>query len=278
MPSFTRFYKYALGGLGAVGSAYFVYYNMYGHPEQVQVCNWTSLEYSRKWDNNWDRRDPKSLMKPMQVRNEEDENRYNKQLAAYKPKAVKHYFLIRHGQYNRDGKRDSERGLTPLGRLQAEATGKRLAELGVPYTLIVKSTMTRAQETSKIIEQSLATVNVEHDNLLTEGNPYPLDPLSGVWRTERSYFVDGPRIEAAFRRYLHRADPSQKQDSYTVLVCHANVIRYFVCRALQLPPEAWIRISLKHGSITMLSIYPNGKVTLHFLGDCGHMEPKLLTT
>lgn len=44
------------------------------------------------------------------------------------------------------------------------------------------------------------------------------------------YYRDGPRIEAAFRKYFHRADFSQKNDSYTILVCHANVIRYFVCR------------------------------------------------
>ena len=30
--------------------------------------------------------------------------------------------------------------------------------------------------------------------------------------------------------------------------------RYFVCRALQFPPEAWLRISLKHASITWITI------------------------
>jgi len=38
------------------------------------------------------------------------------------------------------------------------------------------------------------------------------------------------RIEAAFRRFVHRADPTQKEDSYEIYVCHANVIRYFVIR------------------------------------------------
>lgn len=44
------------------------------------------------------------------------------------------------------------------------------------------------------------------------------------------FFTDGARIEAAFRKYFHRAPPEQKEDSTEVLVCHANVIRYFVCR------------------------------------------------
>lgn len=43
-------------------------------------------------------------------------------------------------------------------------------------------------------------------------------------------FQDSARIEAAFRKYIHRADPGQKKDSIEVFVCHANVIRYFVCR------------------------------------------------
>lgn len=46
----------------------------------------------------------------------------------------------------------------------------------------------------------------------------------------QQFFEDGARIEAAFRKHIHRADPKQKQDSYEVIVCHANVIRYFVCR------------------------------------------------
>jgi len=46
----------------------------------------------------------------------------------------------------------------------------------------------------------------------------------------QQFFQDGARIEAAFRRYFYRADTSQEKDSYEILVCHANVIRYFVCR------------------------------------------------
>ena len=46
----------------------------------------------------------------------------------------------------------------------------------------------------------------------------------------QQFFVEGARIEAGFRKYFHRADPDQKEDSVEVIVCHANVIRYFVCR------------------------------------------------
>lgn len=68
----------------------------------------------------------------------------------------------------------------------------------------------------------------------------------------QQFFQDGARIEAAYRKYFHRADVRQENDSYTLIVCHANVIRYFVCRALQMPGEAWLRLSLNHASITWI--------------------------
>ncbi|XP_015593035.1 serine/threonine-protein phosphatase Pgam5, mitochondrial [Cephus cinctus] len=280
MPALTRFQKYAITGLGAVGGAVLFYYNVYGSTDTAKVCNsWTTnFSPSVKWDHNWDRRDPKSLIKPVQINDETAENDYNEKLETKKPKVIRHLFLIRHGQYNTGGRTDVERILTDLGRRQAEATGKRLAELGMPYSLIIRSTMARAQETSKIIEKSISDVPVEDDSLLIEGAPIPPEPSIGHWKSERYFFQDGPRIEAAFRKYFHRAEPSQEKDSYTVIVCHANVIRYFVCRALQFPPEAWMRITLNHASITWLSILPSGRVSLRCLGDTGHMLPRNITS
>lgn len=51
-----------------------------------------------------------------------------------------------------------------------------------------------------------------------------------------------------------------------------------MCRALQFPPEGWLRMSLKHGSLTMITIHPDGEVILNTLGDAGHLQPSSLTT
>lgn len=45
------------------------------------------------------------------------------------------------------------------GQIQAEYTGKRLKELNLPYTEVIQSTMTRAQETGSIISKFLPEVN-----------------------------------------------------------------------------------------------------------------------
>ena len=44
-------------------------------------------------------------------------------------KAIRMIVMVRHGQYNLEGKEDEERYLTDLGRKQAEQTGQRLALL-----------------------------------------------------------------------------------------------------------------------------------------------------
>jgi len=57
-----------------------------------------------------------------------------------------------------------------------------------------------------------------------------------------------------------------------------STVTWFVDRALQLPPEAWLRMSLYNGSITWVTIAPSGRVSLRTLGDAGHMAPDMLTT
>jgi serine/threonine-protein phosphatase PGAM5 len=120
-----------------------------------------------------------------------------------------------------------------------------------------------------------------------------------------------PRIEKAFRKYFYRADPpalpssesttpattsadntstTNKNDTkndnnltlnpkheFEIIVCHANVIRYFFCRALQLPPEAWLRLCVFNCSLTYLTIRPTGSVSCRMLGDIGHLPYELST-
>lgn len=56
-----------------------------------------------------------------------------------------------------------------------------------------------------------------------------------------------------------------------------NVIRYFVLRALQLPPEAWLRLAVYNASITVLTVSATGRVSLRMLGDVGHLPPEMIT-
>ena len=188
-------------------------------------------------------------------------------------------YLVRHGQYanSESSKDDAQHTLTPLGREQALQTGRRLAALlgDVRVRSITHSTMTRAAETAALVSQSFPGVPLAPCALLREGAPARPEP--DTWRPkERDVWVDGARIEAAFRAHVHRSEGGEGPD-VEIVVCHGNVIRYCVLRALQLPPEAWLRLGLVNGSITKVVCRPDGHVSVHCVGDAGHFEPKMIT-
>jgi len=225
----------------------------------------------RKWSYNWDSRDPLSMVSAKKYEEADVENK-QKMLDALKPTATRNVLLIRHGQYKLDG---DVKCLTQLGREQALLLGQRLAASGVKWDSVTISTMTRALETAQIICDVLpAGFRQATDSVLEEGAPYPPEPPVQHWTPKHhKLYTEGSRIEAAFRKYIHRASVKQKADSYELVVCHANVIRYFICRALQFPPEGWLRIALGNCSITWIVIRPNGNVAVRCVGDVGHLTP-----
>lgn len=213
---------------------------------------------------------------------------------------TRHILLIRHGQYDESSKDDALRILTPLGRRQADLTGQRLAllarggvvqrdsspETKIPQpcsiTSIHSSDMTRAKETAAIIagwfpEQSLLQ---PPDALLNEALPSPMiPPRPDIIRTIPEVDDNHDRVEEAFQKYIvgqrrltkEGEEETGDDDSFQVVVCHGNVIRYFFCRALQLPPEAWLRMSTYNCSITYLVLHPSGHVSARLMGDTGHI-------
>ncbi|VDQ02930.1 unnamed protein product [Trichobilharzia regenti] len=223
------------------------------------VVNAHALSGEDPWDWNWDGR---------HVTHSTPSSSVDGDNARTKSKHTRHLLFIRHGQYHY-AKDDADCHLTGLGRQQLDCTGLRLKELNLPYRKLYYSTMTRAIESAELVLNHLPDVPAEPLSSLREGAPYLLEPpLPHYNPTPKDLQEDGTRIEDAFKCHVHRADEEQETDTYEVFVCHANVIRYFVCRALQFPPEAWIRFSLDHG---------NGRVTLRWLGNSGHMPPEFIT-
>lgn len=241
------------------------------------------------WDSNWDDLQPKPT-----GNDEEDRQRMR---TLRKEGVTRHIILIRHGQYDEREKDDSKRLLTELGRKQADLTGKRLREMmdgadkefGACKIKVVRvSNMARAKETADIIASHLPGVEyAKPDPELNEGRPCHNLPggrvsESTIEKTDEQH----ARIEAAYRKYFYRSLPERKngdegsgedkpeeqcKHEFEIVVCHANVIRYFLCRALQLPPEAWLRLCTFNCSLTYLTIRPTGTVSCRMLGDMGHI-------
>eukprot|EP01135_Chromosphaera_perkinsii_P011713 Nk52_evm1s2475 gene=Nk52_evmTU1s2475 len=68
-----------------------------------------------------------------------------------------------------------------------------------------------------------------------------------------------------------------KHHEYEVIVCHGNVIRYFLMRAMQLTPEAWLRMSPMNCSITEVIITSGGAVSVRGMGDTGFLPVDMIT-
>jgi len=263
--------------------------------EASSSVNDVNMSHGTKWNYNWDMREPSSLVKPLkQNATPEEIEEYKQAKDKMKPKATRIIVMVRHGQYNLQGRDDSQRYLTELGRKQAASTGQRLGLLydhylnkkkedengnkQKPRVRLVKSTMTRATETGDIIHQHLPDLDIQPCDLIREGAPCKPDPHTVHWVPDPwDFFQEGARIEAGFRKYFHRADPTQTEDSVDILVCHGNVIRYCVCRALQIDPAAWLRMSVHNGSITVVAVPPSGRVKVTQVGEAGHFSPDMLT-
>eukprot|EP00128_Syssomonas_multiformis_P004395 Colp12_sorted_trinity150504_noHs@32075 len=225
------------------------------------------------WDSNWDMRASKKV---------EEEKKAEGDAPATKAKrtVTRHIVLVRHGQYVASSK-DEECVLSELGKRQADLTGQRLKAMNVKFSKIYFSTMMRARQTAEIIKQYFPEVPAERCELSREGAPIrPVPPPSTTaWSpAEHLFFQEGARIEAAFRKYFYRPPESQVTDTYELVVCHGNVIRYFVCRALQIPPEAWLRFSIHNCGLTFVAINSNGDVSVRGVGDVGHMKPEETTS
>mmetsp|Transcript_23465 Transcript_23465/g.34783 ORF Transcript_23465/g.34783 Transcript_23465/m.34783 type:complete len:398 (+) Transcript_23465:89-1282(+) len=156
-----------------------------------------------------------------------------------------------------------------------------------------------------------SVVKAEPDPILNEGRPCHTVPSGRVGPSTIKKTDEGhERIEEAFNKYFSRADAPElpleelnpdenekdseatdsseqnaendeikdidelephPQHEFEIIVCHANVIRYFMCRALQLPPEAWLRMCTFNCSLNYVTIRPTGSVSVRMLGDIGHL-------
>lgn len=123
--------------------------------------------------------------------------------------------LVRHGDYQQWEYKEDNKKLTPSGKLQAKEAGEALNRMEdlPPIRQIVTSPMIRALESANIILELLPNVTVTSDYELQEGNPDHLPTRDRFDRVYANYFV-----------------PGQETTSTTLLICHANLIRYLLCR------------------------------------------------
>lgn len=189
--------------------------------------------------------------------------------------AARTIVLVRHGHYVPDEADSSPGpGLSQLGFAQAKLVAARLAGFPRKFDAIVASPMTRAQDTAKTISESLPGVPFETLPSLAECTP--------ATRRKEVTKDEKPEEMAACAATLDgvfaaRFVPAKGEERRELLVCHGNVTRYLVTKALGVDTEAWLEMSVPHTSITTIRVEPDGRFKVIGVGDIGHVPPNMQT-
>jgi serine/threonine-protein phosphatase PGAM5 len=181
---------------------------------------------------------------------------------------TRNLLLVRHGQY------DADRGgsLTALGREQATVTGKWISEhlAGQRVHAVWSSTLPRARETADIVGKNVTRSAVKRAAVLREGM-YSKIKGYDVPASERE--EDRNRADLAYDRFFK----TTRVDRFEIVVCHGNLIRYLVCRAMEIPVLRWTRMNSNHCALTRVLIRDTGAVRVVSYNETAHLPSRLVT-
>jgi serine/threonine-protein phosphatase PGAM5 len=180
-------------------------------------------------------------------------------------------YLVRHGFYDTADTTDPDLGkaLLTLGRQQARLTAARLDAMPIAFTSLQASAMTRARQTAEWIAPSLpdlelrikrdireCTMTTRRADIMADLEPGEAEACEEI-------------LEAAWRRiFIPTTGP---EDEHDIVVCHGNVIRWFVTRALDVDPVAWLGMSIANCSLTVVQVRGDGSCKLISFADSGHV-------
>ena len=190
---------------------------------------------------------------------------------------IRTIYLIRHGNYNHEDERDPDVGkeLVPLGIAQTRLVASRLKSLPVKITSLISSTMTRARQTAMIINRDFPELELQQYRLIRECTPptWRKDIMEREDPEELNNCTDS--LEAAFNKFFIPSPDDENRND--VIVCHGNVIRYFVTKVLKVNTMAWLQMTISNCGLTIVKIMPNGKMKLVAFNDVGHLPPNMQT-
>ena len=184
---------------------------------------------------------------------------------------VKTIILLRHGQYS---KNPTEK-LTKLGRQQAHLAGKRLRDFRIQKVHV--SSMPRAQETWNISSRKLdRSHKAEVCDFLREcvpGFPKKMRKKHG-YTDLKKLKKDKLQADRAFKKYFGFSKTRRTE----LLVCHGNIIRYLVCKSLEISTDSWMKLDIKQCGLTVITLNSKNRTrTLISHNDVGHIPAKKQT-
>ncbi|HEY8681773.1 MAG TPA: histidine phosphatase family protein [Rhodanobacter sp.] len=190
--------------------------------------------------------------------------------------AARTIVLVRHGNYLPDPTADPRLGphLSPLGVAQAHLAGARLAGWPTRFDALYVSPLQRARDTAAVIAEDLPGRRFTVVDALAECTPPTrrIEAMQG--EKPEDLAACKARLDKVFADYFRPAQGSERSELF---VCHGNVIRYLVTRALGVDTRAWLEMSVGHASITKIRVEADGRFKVIAVGDVGHLPPNMLT-
>lgn len=190
--------------------------------------------------------------------------------------AARTIVLVRHGYYVPDPVVGDQPGphLAPIGVAQAQLAGARLAGLPTRFDAMYVSPVQRARDTAAIIASDFPGRHFEVINDLAECTPPTRRADIMAHQKPKDLAACTAQLDRVFTRYFK---PAAGHERTELFVCHGDVIRYLVMRALGVDTKAWLEMSVGNASITEIRIEANGSFKVISVGDVGHLPPSMLT-
>jgi broad specificity phosphatase PhoE len=198
------------------------------------------------------------------------------------------------------------------GRFLHTYLSERLVLKRFPKFPVYHSGVRRAVETAERMGEAFppGTLQLRENKLFREawpGNPLPSGNRQQLAREKLDNMVsDCARLKMAYRttfRHLipqdleleeralsdddvklyastfgARSTQTRAQDRFRVVVCHANIIRWLVCKALGVDPDGtWGRMRYNHCGVTAMEIDSVGNVQLTYMNQTGHLDTTQLS-
>ena len=195
-------------------------------------------------------------------------------MAAY---SIRFLTLIRHGQYREDLADKGQLTDTGIAQLKLVAQALQMEQV----TALYHSSIYRAHQSAEIVGQVFPHMTLQSSDLLRECIPsLPAHIMArhgaSPNHTQEAMSRCTHQFEAAWDTFA--APPTIPNEEYhDVLVCHGNIIRYFVARSLGVSPDVWINMIIHHGAISRIRIDFDGSPTLISHNDIGHLPNSLRT-
>lgn len=184
----------------------------------------------------------------------------------------RYLYLIRNAQYARE--EESQEGtLTLEGTEQRLRTAHAIAHL--PVRAIHCSPYKQVRQTAHILAQAFG-ISPSETPLLRQYDTFTMNDGT-LTRAQLLQAADSQHQQLEAATVVFIQPPPSHDDLHEVIVCHANIIRDMICRALGVNPASWAHMVIHNCGISCLAIDEAGNVELLSYNDVNHLPDHLQT-